>query len=895
MRLMKITSCPGEAGDTGAPIAVLGEAPGGMEVKLQEPLVGPAGDVFNTCLHTAGLSRRDCYIVNTWPFRVWKDERIGGYYPYNSDRNAHMLLWKDRTGFTEFGLQEAQPALEKIERCGANVVMSMGGPALALMMGKKIPITKWRGSILQAPCGKKLIPTIHPAATIHGVYVWRHIIINDMEKVKRNMTFPELRLPKRNIIVEPSLREAQVYMGQCKLAGRFATDIEVVNHQVHCFCLCYHPNEAMVVPLVHEAQDPYWDFDDEMQLWSSYADLMQDPTIMKVNQNIIGFDAPFLLEKNNIHTVGPFGDTMIAQHIMYPDFKKGLDFITSIYTDEPYYKDEGKMWKGLGGDIRQFWNYNGKDGCVALESWELLEKEMDEGDFRATYDMTVAMTDPLMFMNMRGMKVDLEGLDRTKHQVEGEIAKREAELSEAVPGLNPDSPKQCAKHFYKDKGYHPYLGKTGNPTTDDKALARIYRRYNDRVAKLIQELRGLKKLKGTYLDITFDADHRMRCSWNPRGTWTGRLSSGKTVYDTGMNMQNLDPKFKDFLVADDGYMLIEFDLAGAEWVVVAYLTGDQNMINVVESGKSPHVVTGALISGAPEELVALEHKIVDSATDPEVIEELRKQIPQLLEGEFFLPRSMSIRQAGKKSNHGLNYDMKYRRFALENEMDEADAEKIVTLYRIAAYPGLVKWHEKEVEDLRKNDRCLWNCFGRKVRLLSEWGQELFNAVYSFKPQSTVGDITEQGMVEAYGLNDPDFQPAQLLAQVHDSLVFQYPVDDFEGMAWFIHRMLNDVLKPEISYTGADGVVRKFKINVDCKIGISWGKKMDFKPAKHETPRKLRDTYVMLQRQMEQRRQKDLQTALETEPEQDATHSETELTHQMEQDQELGAYQAAEID
>ena len=33
------------------------------------------------------------------------------------------------------------------------------------------------------------------------------------------------------------------------------------------------------------------------------------------------------------------------------------------------------------------------------------------------------------------------------------------------------------------------------------------------------------------------------------------------------------------------YMLLEFDLAGAEWVVVAYLSGDERMIDVVESGK----------------------------------------------------------------------------------------------------------------------------------------------------------------------------------------------------------------------------------------------------------------------------------------------------------------------
>ena len=64
-------------------------------------------------------------------------------------------------------------------------------------------------------------------------------------------------------------------------------------------------------------------------------------------------------------------------------------------------------------------------------------------------------------------------------------------------------------------------------------------------------------------------------------------------------------------------MLAEFDLAGAERVVVAYLADDANMISVVESGKSPHVATGALISGAPKELIEREDKLLKHMTDPD--------------------------------------------------------------------------------------------------------------------------------------------------------------------------------------------------------------------------------------------------------------------------------------
>src|SRR5262252_5768753 len=202
-------------------------------------------------------------------------------------------------------------------------------------------------------------------------------------------------------------------------------------------------------------------------------------------------------------------------------------------------------------------------------------------------------------------------------------------------------------------------------------------------------------------------------------------------------------------------LILEMDLAGAEWVVVAYLSNDPNMLGVVSSGKSPHVVTGALISGASEEFVLEEHKLVGSHTDPNTIELIRTGLK--VPPNTFLPRVMSIRQAGKKSNHGLNYNMKYRRFALENEMLEADAQPIVERYVNVAYPGIKDYWAGVKKELKDNRRTLVNCFGRKVKLRGEWGEELFNQAYSFKPQSTVVDSVNGAMVLAYTDESPDFK------------------------------------------------------------------------------------------------------------------------------------------
>lgn len=272
-------------------------------------------------------------------------------------------------------------------------------------------------------------------------------------------------------------------------------------------------------------------------------------------------------------------------------------------------------------------------------------------------------------------------------------------------------------------------------------------------------------------------------------------------------------------------ILVEFDEAGAEWVVVAYLAGDKNMIDVVESGRSPHVVTGALISGASEDFVLQDHKAVGGNTDPDTIRAIRSGLS--IPPGIFLPRSMSIRQAGKKSNHGCNYYMRYKRFALENEMPETDAEPIVEFYSTKAYPGLQDYWKGIQSTLKTNGRILENCFGRKVRIMGEWGVELWMAAYAFTPQSTVFDVCRRGMIRAYNDDTLVFHDMHLGAQVHDSIMANYPTpavqDDWYALATFIHRMVHQHMRSELRYRGAaDGVERRFTLGVDAKIGHDWG-------------------------------------------------------------------------
>jgi len=258
--------------------------------------------------------------------------------------------------------------------------------------------------------------------------------------------------------------------------------------------------------------------------------------------------------------------------------------------------------------------------------------------------------------------------------------------------------------------------------------------------------------------------------------------------------------------------LIELDKSGAERGVVAYLSEDANMLSVVEGDESPHTITGSLISSAPKEFVEQENKLVGNNTDSDEIEVLRQGLD--IEEDWFLPRSMSIRQAGKKSNHGLNYDMKYRRFALENELQETEARTLVELYH-KSYPSIRRTFHKSIQHQLNEDRTLVNCFGRRRRFMDAWGTTLFDAAYSFIPQSTVFDITRIGMVKFF--NDTSMDTIEVLSQTHDSNLFQIDLTDTQIAAHTVVTIGLDYMNPLCRYNS-----KEFKIGTTLKVGLDWG-------------------------------------------------------------------------
>ncbi|MFA5378333.1 MAG: DNA polymerase, partial [Dehalococcoidia bacterium] len=570
-----------------AKIVMVGEAPGATEVRTGEPFTGSSGELLMRLMQNSGLLRGDVYITN-----VIKEQP-----PSNNIDHFIKFATGGKVTMTPAYQAYEQQLYTELAQTNANVYVAIGNVAL-FALTRLVAVTKRRGSILTGTQigGKKVIPIIHPASALRQ-YIFTHFIAHDLARIVEESAFPEVRLPARTYHLKPGFLDSMQYLERCSQAEIIAFDIEVVNEEVSCISFALSPGEVMSIPFTIQGHD-YFTVDQEAEIWLKIASILQNPAIKKVGQNIV-FDFTFLYRKYGIRVYN-LEDTMIAQAICYPDFPKGLDFITSIYTKEPYYKDEGKKWFKFGGSDMDFWLYNAKDSAVCLEAFFALQIELRRMGNDDAYRNQCDLIEPLVYMQEKGILADVKAMQLASMSASDELEKLQEKLN-AIAGkeLNSASSQQLQDYFYGVKKIKPYVSRaTGAISVDALALKRIARKGFPE-ATLILEMRRLAKLQSTYFDMKIDPDSRIRCSFNPVGTTTGRLSSSKTIFDTGGNMQNLPPVMLSYLSADPEYYLYNIDLAQAENRFVAYIAPEPNMINAFEDHIDLHKQTASLIFSKP--------------------------------------------------------------------------------------------------------------------------------------------------------------------------------------------------------------------------------------------------------------------------------------------------------
>lgn len=812
-------------GPKDAKIALVAEQPGRSEVSRPHrgPLTGPAGRELDDRFHTADIIRGEVYLTN-----VIKD--------LDKPLKAYIDISRGGPKVSKEGRMYIECLEEELSQVKSNVIIAMGNVALFALCSR-IGITNWRGSVIESTLlpGRKVVPTIHTSTVIppKNVHLNKHLISLDLKRAKAESRYPEIRRKPRKIIVEPSYHHMRSFLKRCYDIGKRGIiidyDIEVVNEELSCISFANSPEEGMSIPFFCSSGD-YLTVEQEAEIMLDIAAILEDPSIPKRGQNNF-FDAWFDLRKYGIRLAGDFHDTMIAQKILFPDYRVRLEFITTMYTDIPFYKADGKKWMKVGGPWKGFWEYNVRDSLATAEAHPKQVYDLQRQGNIETYDRQRKLVYPLLYMSEHGIKVDVEGMMQEKDRNERNISETEQKLWDMTGyQINYNSSPQMQHYFYELKGHKPYTKKNSKgqwvPTVDETALKRLSRK-GFKEARLITELRSLKKRGSTYLDINkVDKDGRFRSNYNAAGTKTGRLASSETIFDTGGNQQNWPHDLLRYLTADEGYILYSPDLSQIENRIVAYVGRIIQMIEAFESGRDVHRLTASLIFNKPYDMISSE------------------------EGSCSLGDGRhSERDWGKKANHALNYDYGYKNFSLKFEISETQGKWVVARYH-RVYPGVRDNYQALVRAQLSKDRTVTNLFGRKRLFLGRWGDELFKDAYAQIPQSTTADkINEQGLNYTY-YNQHWFRELELLTQIHDSMPFQLPISlPWDKHAEMIIRLKSSLETPLVWHD------REFVVPVDVTMGLNMCKDdgvelkhKDFPPSVAALAEKLKTSYEKLRRE-----------------------------------------------
>ncbi|MEM7505245.1 MAG: uracil-DNA glycosylase [Pseudomonadota bacterium] len=152
-------NCVFADGQPGAPVMIIGEAPGADEDRQGKPFVGRAGQLLDRMLAAIGLDRaaedpaHAVYITNILPWRP-----PGNRTP--SDREV--------TAFLPF-------VLRHIELVGPRILFTIGNTPTKALMNTTIGIRRMRGQWqTHQPSGLPLLPSFHPAYLLRQPAEKRH-------------------------------------------------------------------------------------------------------------------------------------------------------------------------------------------------------------------------------------------------------------------------------------------------------------------------------------------------------------------------------------------------------------------------------------------------------------------------------------------------------------------------------------------------------------------------------------------------------------------------------------------------------------------------------------------------------------------------------------------------
>ena len=220
----------------------------------------------------------------------------------------------------------------ELEANRPNVVVAMGAYALWALTGIK-RISEVRGYAIQSTLvpGLKVVPTYHPRAINHE---WKlfPITVFDVRKALYHSENPANELDKTRYIAPATYEMFMDYLETIRAGKkRFAFDIEAHIGTAYPYLLGVADSPVYGMSFYNmknnvSTMNPR----QEAQLWQKLGQVAKECESIMHNAS---YDKAVMWHHHGVLFENVYMDTLIASHIIWPEFPRDLGFVSSIVLD----------------------------------------------------------------------------------------------------------------------------------------------------------------------------------------------------------------------------------------------------------------------------------------------------------------------------------------------------------------------------------------------------------------------------------------------------------------------------------------------------------------------------------------------------------------------------------
>jgi DNA polymerase-1 len=348
--------------------------------------------------------------------------------------------------------------------------------------------------------------------------------------------------------------------------------------------------------------------------------LLEDKSVLKIGHNL-KFDLSFFY-MNNVFPE-PVFDTMVASQVLYSgndspdDISEVLEAIKSDMqsTQDWLIEVTGKkkikttrfshsLQACLKREINIFlpkdvqhlnWlsglseaqkEYAINDVKYLIPLARTLWRKLKSFELEKIIDLEMKFLKVMVMLELTGVKIDKKGWTENIEKEKKELEKIEKDLKLNIYKNFVKKENQLSLNLFDEDSFN------ANKINLNSSLqmAKIFglndvskltlQKLDNPIIKKYEEYKKKAKVVSTYAKEyleKLDFNERIHSSYSQTRTATGRISSSSP------NLQNVPPWFKKYIRAEDGYISVFVDYSQVELRILAYLSGDEKMIESCNS------------------------------------------------------------------------------------------------------------------------------------------------------------------------------------------------------------------------------------------------------------------------------------------------------------------------